>query len=196
LEEIGAIAVDSKVAVGWESRGLAAAIGDGGAGEVEGILVGIEDQFDDVGIGKESTIIKGATGGDHGEALIVAKLAGEGIDEGGIEERFVTLNVNNVGSGMAPGGGFSDAVGASGVIGAGADGTGIDGFAEADNAVVVCCDDQFIKFPAPGSSFKNVLKERFSEEGMEGLSGEAGRGPAGRDDTNDSCFFVVYMNPP
>jgi hypothetical protein len=128
--------------------------------------------------------------------LIIAHLAGEGIDEGRVKERFVALNVNNMGGGLALGGGFGDAVGATGMVDAGADGACPDGVAKAGNAVVICGNDEFINFPALGSSFKNVLQERLSEEGVEGLSGEAGRGPAGRDDTNDSCFFVAYIIPP
>ncbi len=61
---------------------------------------------------------------------------------------------------------------------------------------VIGGDDQFIEFPAKGSPLVNVLEKGFSQERMEGLSGEAGRGPAGRDDTNDSCLFVVNYNPP
>lgn len=71
-------------------------------------------------------------------------------------------------------GGFRDAVGAGGVIGAGADGAGSDGVAEVGNAVIVCGDDEFIKLLAKGSTFENVLEEGLAKKGMEGLSGEAG----------------------
>ena len=195
LEEIEAVTVKAEVAVGGKGAGSATE-GDGGAGEVEGVLVVIEDQFYDVGVCDEGGVIEGATGGDHGEGCILAKGAGEGVDEGGVEKRFVALNVHDMGGCGALGGGFGDAVGAGGMVGAGPDGAGADGGAKVCDAVVVGGDDEFIEFPAEGGAFEDVLEKRFAEKGMKGLSGEAGGGPAGRDDPNDSCFFVVNDNPP
>lgn len=184
------------MAVGREGGGDVASVGDGGAGEVEGVVEAIEGEFDDVGIGNELGIIERTPGGDHGEGLVLAKGAGEGVDEGGFEEGFVALDIDDVSGGLALVGGFGDAVSTGGVIGAGSDGAGSDGVAEVGDAVIVGGDDEFIEFLAEGDAFENVLEEGLAEKGMEGLSGEASRGPAGRDDSNDSCFFVANINPP
>jgi len=83
LEEVDAISVEAKVPVGGEAGCGVAAIGDGGTGEVEGVAEAVEGEFDDVGICDEIGIIEGAAGGDHGEGLVLAERAGEGVDEGG-----------------------------------------------------------------------------------------------------------------
>ena len=196
MEEIDAVSVDAEVTISGKGWGRVAAEGDGGAGEVEGVTKSVEDELDDVGIGDERRVIERAAGGDHREGRIVTELAGEGVDEFGIEERFVTLDINDVGGRIALCGGFGNSVGAGGVIGAGANGAGANGLAEVGDAVVVCGDDEFVEFLTEGGALEDVLEERFSKQGMEGLSGEAGRGPAGRDDPNDSCFFVANINPP
>ena len=106
------------------------------------------------------------------------------------------MNIDDVSGGFALRGGFGDAVGAGGVISVGVDGAGSDAGAEFGDAVVVGGDDEFIEFLTKRSTFEDVLKEGFAEEGMEGLSGEAGRSPAGWNDANDSCVSVVNVNPP
>lgn len=196
MEEIDTVSVDAKVAVGGQGGDGLAAVGDGRAGEVEGVAEAIDDELNDVGVGDEGGIIEGAAGRDHGERGVGPELAGEGIDERWVEKGFVALDVNDVSGGVALGGGFGDAVGAGGVVGAGADDAGADGVAEPGNAVIVGGDDEFIEFLAEGSTFENVLEKRFAEKGMEGLSGEACGGPAGRNNANDLCFFVVNKDPP
>lgn len=126
----------------------------------------------------------------------MAKGSGEGVDKIGLEEGFVALDIDDMGGGFALTGSFGDAVGAGRVVAAGANGAGSNGFAKAGDAVVIGGDDEFIDFPAEGGPLKNVLEKGLPQERMEGLSGEAGRSPAGRDDANDSCFFVVNYNPP
>ena len=106
------------------------------------------------------------------------------------------MDIDDVGGRFALLGGLRNAVGAGGMVVAGANGTGPNGFTKVGDAVVIGGDDQVIEFLTKGSAFKNMLEKRFSQQRMEGLSGEAGRGPTGRDDTNDSCFFVVNYNPP
>ncbi len=196
VEEVGAVAVDAEVAVGGKLGDGVTAVGDLPAGEVKGVALVVEDDFNDVGVGEEGWVIDGARGGDHGEGLVFAKGAGEGVDERGVEEGFVTLNVDDVGGGLALRGGFGDAVGAGGMISASANGASAYGVADFGDAVIVGGDDEFIDFLTERSTFEDVLEEGFAEEGMEGLSGEASRGPAGRDDPNDACFFVVNINPP
>ena len=73
---------------------------------------------------------------------------GEGIDEVGVEKWFVALDIDDVGGGYAMGGGFGNAVGSGGVIVAGDYGAGSDVFAEGENALIVCGDDEFVEFGA------------------------------------------------
>ncbi len=98
--------------------------------------------------------------------------------------------------GAALGGGFGDAVGAGGVICTSADDAGPDGVAEGGDAVIVSGDDEFIELLALGGTLEDVLEEGLAQKGMKGLSGEAGRGPAGRDDANDLCVFLANIDPP
>lgn len=90
---------------------------------------------------------------------------------------------------------FSDSIGACGVVRAGLNKTGVERTAEVGDAGVIGGHDEIVEFLALGSPFEDVLQERFPKERMEGFSGEAGGGPAGRDDANDS-ILVVYENPP
>ena len=159
-------------------------------------MVAVEGEFDDVGVGDEFWIMEWAAGGDHGESVVLAKGAGEGVDKGGVQKGLVSLNVNDVSGGLALGGGFRDAVGAGGVVTTGVNGTCADTFAEGGDAFVIGCDDELIDILTERSTLEDVLEEGFTEEGVKGLSGEAGRSPAGWDDPNDACFFVVYIYPP
>ena len=85
-------------------------------------------------------------------------------------------------------GGFGDAIGAGGMIGASAGDFCSEVFAEGNDAVIICGDDEVIEFGALTGAFENVLQKRLSEKRMKRLSGEAGGGPTGRDDTNDKSF--------
>lgn len=71
------------------------------------------------------------------------------------------------------------------MVGAGADGKDLDFLAKFEDAVVIGGDDEGVEFAALLGAFDDVLEEGFSEEGVEGLSGEASGGPAGRDDADD-----------
>ena len=93
-------------------------------------------------------------------------------------------------------GGLGDSVGARGMIGPRFHKTGIKQTAQFGDAGVVGGHDHLVKFLALFGPFDDVLKEWFPEKGMERFPGEAGGGPAGRDDPNDACFFVVYIYPP
>ena len=101
-----------------------------------------------------------------------------------------------MGGGFALFGGFRNTVCSGGVIGSGLDDLGSNCFAKSGDTIVIGCDNQLIQSSAEGCSLENVLEEWFSQKRMKRLSGEAGGGPAGRDDANDSCFFVADNIPP
>jgi hypothetical protein len=106
------------------------------------------------------------------------------------------LNVDDVTSGLALLSGLGDTICPGWMIGTGFDDLGSNCFAQSGDTIVISCYHQLIQFSAERCTFKNVLEEWFSEERMKGFSGEARGGPAGRDDANDSYFFVVYNTPP
>lgn len=195
-EEIGAVSVEAEVAVGGEAGVWGATKGDGGAGEVEGVGLVIEDNLDDVRVGDESRVGDGAGGGDHCKVGLVTEGLSELIDEGGIEEGFIALNIDDVGGLGAMGGGFGDAIGAGGVIRLCEYEGCLYFFAEGSDAFVISGDDEFIELLALGGAFVDVLEEGLSEEGVERLSGEAGGGPASGDDAYDFCLGVGNDNPP
>jgi len=195
LEEVMTVSVNAEVTVGGESWDGVATVRDGGAGEVEGVVILIEGEFDDVGIGDEVGVGDWTACRDHGKVKIFPEGAGEGINESGLEEGLVALDVDNVGGVLAGGGGFGNAVGAGGVIAAGEGEGGVNFLAEIGDTLVIGCDEEFVEFLALASAFEDVLEKGFSEEWMEGLSGEACRGPARWDNAYYSCARLLNQDP-
>jgi len=114
--------------------------GDGSAGEVEGVFIEVEDSFYDVGIHDVGwSFYGGGDAGDRGGSVFKQGADG-GIDDFGIEERFVTLNVDeNLAIGVS--GNFRNAFGAGTVLGAGHAGFAAESFDGLDDAVVIGGDD-------------------------------------------------------
>ena len=80
---------------------------------------------------------------------------------------------------------FGNTIRAGRVIDAGPRDLGIQRVAERDDAVVIGCDHQLIKLGALAGTLDHMLKQGLPKKWMKRLSGEAGGGPAGRNDTND-----------
>lgn len=86
--------------------------------------------------------------------------------------------------------GFGDAISAGRVIRACAGDFCSQRFTEGDNAIVIGSDNEVIEFSAEAGTLDDVLQQWLSEKWVKRLSGEAGGGPTGRDDTNDKSFWV------
>jgi hypothetical protein len=69
------------MAVGWEGGGVTSAKGDGRTRKVERVLVSIDDQLYDIGIGEKFRIIKRASCSDHGDVAVLAQFSCEGVNQ-------------------------------------------------------------------------------------------------------------------
>ena len=117
VEEGAAVAVDAHVTPEGEVGDVGARVWDGAAAEVEGAAGAAEDALYDVRVFEEGGVVERVDGGDHaGGWVAVAEEAGDVVDEGWVDERFVALDIDDVevvGEGV---GGFGDAVGAALVV--------------------------------------------------------------------------------
>jgi hypothetical protein len=190
FQEVGAIAVDAQVAIGREFGGWVPAAGNGRAGEVKSIATGGEGDFNNIGVIDEDLVSYRTGCGDHWEIVILPEGLGQGVDEAGIKKRFVTLDVEDVAGVVELRRGLSDPVGTGGVLGSGEADFGSYGSCQFSNAIIIGCDDKIIEFLTLGSALEDVLKERLAKQGKEGLSGEAGGGPTGWNNSNDSTMFL------
>ena len=114
--------------------------GDGSAGEIQGIFVKIEDGLYDIGIEDVGFVFN--CGGDAGErgGGVFKQGADGGIDDFGIEKRFVPLDIyKDLAIGVSSD--FGYALGAGAVVGAGHAGFTTEGFDGLDDAVVIGGDD-------------------------------------------------------
>jgi hypothetical protein len=113
---------------------------DGCAGEIEGVFVEVEDGFYDVGIHDVGgRFYWGGDAGDGGGGILEEGADG-GVDDFGIEKRFVPLDVyKDLAIGVS--GDFSYAFGASAVVGTGHTSFAAEGFDGLDDAVVIGGDD-------------------------------------------------------
>lgn len=189
FEKIAAVAIDAFVSEDLEVFHCVTEIGKRRAGEVKGVTVEFEDDFYDVGIRHDRIVrIERIGGRDHVQTWISAEGCRELIDEFGVDERFVALDIENVcGLGNALDG-LGESVGSGGMIRRGhhrfAAEMG-DGFC---NAFVIGCDDDFRKFRGEFTAFPNVLDEWFTSDEVKRFSGEAGGAPASRKDADDVGF--------
>ena len=76
---------------------------------------GADNDFYDVGIGKFLHFFERGGGGGH---FVDAEQGRDGVNHGGIDEWFIALDVDD-GFAIAARGGFGDAIGAAGMLGAG-----------------------------------------------------------------------------
>jgi hypothetical protein len=147
--------------------------GDGGAGEVQGVFVEIEDRFYDIGIQDVGGgFYRGGDAGD-GSGSVFEKGTDGGIDDFGIEERFVALDIDkNLAIGVSSD--FGYALGASAVVRAGHASFAAEGFDRFDDAVVIGGDyDPGGKLRKFGP-FVNALDHRSTSQRYQGFTGEAG----------------------
>jgi hypothetical protein len=163
-----------------------AVIGDGGAGEVEGAAVGGGDDFDGVGVGD----VFGGTE-DFERSDIDGRVA-EGREEGGevlgLEEGLVALDVD-VDGGIAELSDGVEAVGAGGEVGGGhLAGPGL-AVAEIGDLVGVGGDEDFVELGAGAGGLIDPGEHGASGDGAKHFAGEARRGEAGGDDSEDGLLF-------
>ena len=96
----------------------AAVVGDGCAGEVDGVVVRVDDDFDEVWILRRFTV-DGVVAADHNELLFMLREASDALeyarDNFGLDERFVGLDIDHrfVVTDLEQLGAFVDAVSAA-----------------------------------------------------------------------------------
>jgi hypothetical protein len=171
-------------------RSLAVAvIRNGGAGEVEGAIVGGGDYFDDVGVG--DTVVRAADfeggDGDFGTRERVE----QGFDVRGLEERLVGLDVDvDVGGDLASYG--KEAVAAAGEIGRGHQAAPVAGGAEPGDLFGVGCDDDPVELRAAEGGFNNPGQKGLAAESAKNFAGETRGGEARGNDSEDARAWIVH----
>jgi len=171
------VAVDAEVAPVGAAGGPfghrdAAEVGDGTAGEVEGLAgFGADDLHDAVG-GEAGGVGEAADGGDEAAAgLGVAR--GEGVDEVGRNEGFVALDVDEEVAGEL----VEDAGEAEGAVGAGRVGhedVGPEAAGDAGDLVAVGQDDDGGGELGAAGALPDVLEDGAAAEVEEDFAGKTG----------------------
>lgn len=163
---------------GLDADGSVTNPGDGGAGEIKGVFVKIEDNFANVGVHDVGgSLDGGGDGGDGGLGFFEEGLDG-GIDGGRVEQGFVALHVDKQVSGLV-GSDLGDAFGAGAVIGAGHAGLAAEGVDRLEDAVVVGGDDDAVDAMCQLGTFIDALNHGFAGQGNQRLSGKPGGTIAG-----------------
>ena len=148
--------------------------GDGRAGEVEGVFVEVEDDFDYVGIHDVGGgFDRGGDGGDGGFGVFEEGFDG-GVDGGGVEEGLVALDIDED-LACDVGGDFGDALGASAMVGAGHASFAAEGCDGLDNAVVIGGDDDLIDRFGGLGAVVDALNHGLAGEHDQRLAGETRR---------------------
>jgi len=185
FEEIAAVAVEAHVPQGREGVGAGPEEGKGTAGEIESVSLPIDDDLHDVGVVELGEVRHRIGGRDHGQVGFGYQCGHQGVDQGGVHEGFVALDVDDVGDLGMWQDGFRNAVRASGVVGGGHDNLGAKGDGFFLDADVVSGDQDEIESFTFVRPLKDVPEQALACQVMEGLSGEAGGSPSGGDDTSD-----------
>jgi hypothetical protein len=190
-EEVAAESVEAEMKIGGGGplAGLAE-VGDGGAGEIEGIAVVVEDDLD---CGRVLVFFFGANGcgeSRHFEVRVFEERGRHLVNHVGMKERLVSLDVDDD-FGFEAAGDLRDAVGAGGAVGAGHDGLAAEGLDGAADAVIIGGDDDGGGAFGSGGALPDVLDHGFAGDVGEGLGGEAGGGIAGGDDDGDTARRLI-----
>lgn len=185
----GREALEGDFAVGVEAdvlpvNGLlgVAVVGDGGAGEVEGLTVVCGHYFYGVRIGD----VAGSAADFEGRDLDFGR--GEGCQQSGevfgAEERLIPLNVDIDGGGDEVGDGVNT-VGSAGEIGRGEEDGPVMLAAEAGYFFGVGGDEDMVELGAGAGGLVDPGEHRFAGDRAQDLAGETGGMEAGRNDAKD-----------
>jgi len=157
---------------------------DGRAGEIERVVVKIENSFDHVRVHD----VGGMTDrrGNRGDLCgrIFEEGAHGGVDSDGINEGLVALNVDeDVARFMSRD--FRDALGSRAVIGARHARVAAERLDGVEYALVVGGDEDGMDGVGAFGAFVDVLDHGFAREGDQGFAGKSHGGVAGRDNDDD-----------
>ena len=154
--------------------------GQGRAGEVEGISFYIKDDFDDVGVGDLGLVMNGGGRSDHAHLRLTPEDDGQFINEGGRNERLVSLDIDDGAVVWKGTGGLGDAVSAAGVVGRGEDGAGTKSGSSLCDALVIGGDDDVIHLAAVLAALPHMLHQGLPGDEVERLAWEPRGSPTGR----------------
>jgi len=174
--------------------GCLAVVGDGGSREVDGAVVGVDYDLDDVGVGDLVGTFEGGGESSHRLVRVVQEQLGEVVDIGGVDFRLVGLDVNDD---FAIDGfdGLGDAVGAAFVVGACKDAFGVEGTSGVTDSRVVCGDENFLRQTGEAGLFVGVLDQELAGVFGEYFSGESSRSVmCGYDGYYFHCLLVLTPN--
>jgi len=184
FEKRAAVGVDAFVAEHRKSGDGVAEIGQGRAGKIQCKTVFRAHDLHDIGIGHGGVgRIERVGGSRHVRAVWHADCGGEAIDQPGVDERFVALDVDDMRSLWKCGERFGNAVGAGGMVWRGHHGTAAEGVDSVEDALVIGRDYEFLQGGAGLAAIPDVLDERFTSDEVEWFSGESCRAPSRGEDS-------------
>ena len=193
-QEVAPVDIESDVLEVSRGIGVRPPVGNGGAGKINRVVGGVRNDFDDVGVEREfgnrdahfershDDAVAGFVG-RHGVGAHHAEDAA--IDGGGIEGRFVALNVDDP-VGVGGRGGLGDAVRTRDVVGARHKNTGLEGLGGFAYALVVGRDDDVGQISGLRGSFPDVFQHGFAGYRDEDFTGKAGRSIPGWDNAKNA----------
>lgn len=188
-EGFAAKAVNPEVLAKREARqlhlrrggGVIPEVGDRAAREVERASIAGDDDLHDVGIVQFGRVAQGGGGGGH---LGLGKRGSHRVNDGGIDQRFVALDVEN-GVAVESFGDFRDAIRATGMVRTGhLDADKLPG--DPGDPFVVGCHDDLGQGAGKPAALDHALDQGLTGDGMEGFAGETRGRVSGRNQTHDA----------
>ena len=155
-----------------------AGIGNDGTGEVQGVAVAGQDHFDDVRVVQVFLRADGAGHGSHGQGPVRNQRVRQPVNQGRVNEGFVSLDIDHMSGGGEGLHRFRQAVAAAGMVRRGHDRLGAEGHGGVEDALVVRGDGDVVKAGAAGNAFPYVLDKRFSCNEVKRLARKSGGPPA------------------
>src|SRR6266850_1575091 len=140
----------------------------------------IDNDFYNIGIVVFFGVANESGSGGH---FVQLQRAGHSVYDGGVDQGFVTLNIDD-GIALATSGNFRNAVRAAGMTGRGHFGAA-EILCDLPNSSVVSSDDYFRKGAGLLTPFDDVLDERFAGNESEWFAGKTCGSIAGGNDADD-----------
>src|SRR5579863_4079676 len=160
--------------------------GNRGAREIKRVVVEIHDNLDDVGVHYVGRPRDGSSHGRDRIMLVFEQSLDNGVHGGGVEKRFVSLDVHKHVA-LDVGGDLGDALGAGPGVGASHAGVATESAYGLDDPVVVGCDDHLVYRFGRLRAAVNPLNHRLARKRDKRFAGEAGRAVPRR---NDYDYFL------
>lgn len=168
--------------------------GERAAAEIEGPAGVVEDGFDNIGIVLKRRIVKRVDGSDHADRRIGGEAGGEFTDKSRGNQRFVALNVDEVGGGGVVQGGLGESISATGVIPGSEDSFGPKSGSGVHNARVIGGDEHAGKAWAGHATAPRAFNQGLPGNEVQRFARKTGGAVTGGDDGGDAGHGWVQLS--